>query len=103
MGVEGRKVRDFEEAGELLAAWEASDERMSVWCGSRGINWYSLSAYRSWMTRRRAAFVEVESAAPRPFVLAASYRIEVHGAVVEVDDDFDDATLVRLLRAVAAC
>jgi hypothetical protein len=108
----GRKVRSPEEAMALLEAWEASCERMSTWCGARGINWYSLSAFRGWMRSRdrghrgdlelvevdlSVAEVAAEPSAP------ARYRIELRGAVVEVDDHFHDHTLRRLLRVVATC
>ena len=47
MAVVGRKVRDRQEAAELLSEWKQCGERFSDWCEGRGINWYSLNAYRS--------------------------------------------------------
>jgi hypothetical protein len=105
----GRKVRDTKEAQALLAKWSTSGQRMSEWCESRGISWYSLSAYQGWQRARTrgAALVEVVAAAPElagPVeVPAARYRIVLRDCAVEVDDRFDDDTLQRLLRVVAAC
>lgn len=105
--VKGRKVRPSE-AGELLAEWEGSGEPMSSWCEERGLNWYSLSAYKGWGVRAEVAFAEVveeEEEAPLQAVAvgAARYRVEVGAVTIEVSDDFRCDTLQRLVRAVAAC
>lgn len=101
----GRKVR-ADEATELLAAWERSGEPMSQWCGRRGINWYSLSGYKGWLSTRwepeAVNFAEVVADAAGDRTLGR-YRVELGDWVVEVDDHFRDDTLRRLLRAVAAC
>ena len=107
----GRKVTDVDEARGLLVDWEQSGERMSAWCEKRGINWYSLSAFKGWYRgpatgtelvevelRSELPPVEVPNSAP-----AARYRIVVGDVTVEVDDDFRDDTLKRLLRLVASC
>lgn len=100
----GRKV-NAGEAAELLAQWQRSGERMSRWCGERGISWYSLSAYKGWLTTRRDGEVDfaelVVEAAPEP--PPARYRVEVGAFVVEVDDHFQTETLRRLLWTVARC
>ena len=113
----GRKVRDADEARELLSAWSASGEAMTPWCAERGINWYSLSAYNGWLDRERHeeeagvgheggdGFVEVVTTAlavvaPRP---SARYRVLLGDRVIEVADDFDDDALRRLIRLVATC
>ena len=105
----GRKVEGTLEASTLLAEWSHSGEPMSSWCGRRGINWYSLCAFRGHASRRPRpqGFVEVDMA---PLTLPASpeprssrYRVVVGEHVVEVDTDFDDEVLGRLLRVVASC
>lgn len=102
----GRKVVDASEAAELLAEWADSGEAMSTWCGRRGINWYSLSAFKGWPGRRGADFVEVE-VQPAPLVARprapSRYRVHLGCRVVEVDQDFDDEVLRRLVRVVEAC
>lgn len=103
--VTGRKVANACEASELLEAWSLSGERLSTWCSKRGINWYSLSAYRGWSGQRRDGFVEVETTAlvrrmpPSP----SRYRVVLGDRAVEVGEDFDDEVLGRIVRVVEAC
>lgn len=105
----GRKVRDGAEAHELLRAWSASGEPMSTWCGRRGINWYSLSAYRGWRDRdrdrgERVELVEVLRHDAIPVVASpARYHIAIRDWVVEVAGNFEEEPLRRLLRVVASC
>lgn len=106
----GRKVR-AEEALELLERWEQSGERMSTWCAARGLNWYSLSAYKGWLFTRwddepgkdlvfaEVVVGDVEASATQ----GGRYRIELGAVVLEVDDAFRDDTLRRLLRVVSSC
>ncbi len=106
----GRKVRDAHEARELLGAWSRSGDAMSDWCGRRGINWYSLSAYQGWQVRggeanRLDGFVEIEPAAIAPAGrrTEARYRVVVGAHIVEVTGDFEEEHLRRLLCVVASC
>ena len=103
----GRMVRDRAEAAELLAELEASGERMSDWCTARGINWYSLNAYLGRgvvPARQEPEFVELTVASPPPTAVAAArYQVRVDGIEIEVDDQFREDTLVRLLGVLAAC
>lgn len=103
----GRKVRP-DEAAKLLGEWEASGEPMSTWCGRRGLNRYSLSAFKGWGIRDELSFVEVVEVQQNAVVETvavnhARYRIAIGGATIEVGDDFRSETLQRLVRAVAAC
>jgi len=105
----GRKVRDASEAEKLLAAWSRSGVPMATWCAARGINWYSLSAFKGWPRRKprpTATFLEVEvQAAPVRHVPASAsrYRVVLGERIVEVDSDFEEQVLRRLVRAVEAC
>jgi hypothetical protein len=108
----GRKVRDAREARGLLETWSDSGESMSDWCRTRGINWYSLSAYQGWEVRgshgaeRADGFVEVvppETTAGPAERAASRYRVVVGARVIEVGGDFEDEVLRRLLRVVASC
>lgn len=100
----GRKV-ERGEARALVQAWRASGEAMSSWCTARGLNWYSLNAH----VGRMPPEPQLELA---EVVLAANevdtepdggrYRIHIGEIIVDVDDDFRDDTLRRLLRAVAS-
>lgn len=103
-----RKVRNVEEAGILLAEWETSGESMVRWCETRGLNWFSLAAFKGQVTRERVPFSPqlVELAAvegPRcPTDRRSWYRVATDRSLVEVTDDFRDDTLRRLLRVVSA-
>lgn len=105
----GRMVRDRQEAAELLAQWEDAGERMSDWCGARGINWYSLNAYRGrggvLPAHDEPKFVELTVAVPPvcQTVSTARYLVRVGDIEVELDDHFRGETLGRLLKVVAAC
>jgi hypothetical protein len=100
---EGRLVRR-DEVEELLTVWERSGERMSDWCAARGLNWYSLNAFKgrwSGPTTAEIAFAEVVSNSVQSGPVV--YRVLVGELAIEVEDDFEDDTLVRLVRAVARC
>ena len=102
----GRKVRDRTEAAQLLGEWEASGKRMSDWCSSRGINWYSLNAYLGrgvTPADSEPQFVELTVATPPVVAPAARYQVRIDGIEVEVDDHFNEDTLVRLLGVLVAC
>lgn len=103
--MEHRKVRDREDALELLDALDASGRSLSEYCRSRGIDGRSLNCWRRNLRRSRPAkeglrLVEVAVSAPRQ---VARYRIAVDGIEIEVDDHFHDDTLARLLGVVLAC
>lgn len=100
---QGRLVQR-DEVEELLAAWERSGERMSDWCAARGLNWYSLNAFRGRWSAPRPAFAEVVTTTTvRAATVPAAYRVLVGELAIEVEDDFLEDTLVRLVRAVARC
>lgn len=68
------------------------------------MNWYSLNAYKGRWSGARPAFAEVVTTATIRTVSAPPvYRVLVGELAVEVEDDFEDDTLVRLVRAVARC
>lgn len=105
-----RKVRDEDDAWELLDAWKESGFALSDFCGRRGINARSLNCWR--LNLGVGDEVEAESE-PEPLRLVevvgaqparkAEYRLSIGEVVIEVDDDFREDTLVRLLRVAAAC
>ena len=103
--VSGRKVANAREASELLEAWARSGERLSSWCSQRGINWYSLSAYKGWSGEPCDGFVEVETTAlvRRTAPSSSRYRVVLGDRTVEVGADFDDDVLGRLVRVLESC
>lgn len=100
-----RKVRDAEEAAELLAAASQSGHGRADWARANGIDPRSLNAWRVNLARGRTGgsklrLVElVTSRAAR----VAGCRVRLGEFTVEVDAVFDEDVLVRVLRAVAAC
>ena len=102
----GRRVRDRTEAADLLGVWESSGERLSDWCGARGINWYSLNAYRRrgvpvatdepQLVELVVGGVTITNEAPR-----SRYLVRIDDVEIEVDDNFREDTLLRLLQVVA--
>jgi hypothetical protein len=78
---------------------------MSDWCAARGLNWYSLNAFKGrWSgLSDEISFAEVVAPAVSVPRMPAVYRVLVGELAIEVEDDFVDDTLVRLVRAVARC
>lgn len=103
----GRKIRDAAEARASLAEAESSGLERAEWARRAGIDARSLNAWRLNLERREArapgvGFVELVPSGcfDGP---SARYVVRCGALEVEVSDDFDDATLHRLLRVVAAC
>lgn len=102
-----RKVADREEAEALLAAWQGSSERLAQFSRARGIDGRSLHCW--WLNLRRQRQAPREQAPQLRLVelslptRQARYRVFVGDIHVEVDDDFHEDTLARLLAVVSAC
>jgi hypothetical protein len=76
----------------------------AAWARAHGVDARSLNAWRLTLERRlergSTRFVELV-----PLMSARSpvYRVRCGDFVVETETDFDDESLLRLLRLVAAC
>jgi hypothetical protein len=104
----GRRVRHRAEALELLEAAERMGVSRAEWARRNGIDGRSLNAWR--MNLDRGVGVDVvQPPAVRMVELVpatrveTTYRVRCGTFVVEVDGDFDDHVLGRLLSVVAAC
>ncbi len=107
MAVNRRKARDRGEACSLLDEWSTSGLELRAFCRRRGIDGRSLHC---WRLNLRDSFDE---ASPAPIRLvevrptrplrASHYQVTVGEVVIQVDDDFHDDTLARILRLAAAC
>lgn len=106
----GRKIVDEREARSCLEAVAASGEGRATWARQHGIDGRSLNAWRINLERAgsstrwsTAELRLVELVASSPMRAAPGCRVRCGSFVVEVDADFDDEVLARLLTAVAAC
>ncbi len=107
-----RKVRDEREARGLLGELRDSGLGMSEFCARAGVDGRSLNCWRVNLGRRDAEGVGVRppAAAVRflqvlgvhPPGRQAVYRLRVGRVVIEVDDDFEETTLGRLLTVASA-
>jgi hypothetical protein len=104
VAMEARKVRDADDARWCLSAVAASGMPRAAWARSPGVDARSLNAWRLTLERRSergpTRFVEL---VPRVSARSPVYRVRCGDFIVETETDFDDESLLRLLRLVAAC
>lgn len=122
---ERRKITDADDARRCLAAARRAGEGVGSWAQANGVDGRSLNAWRmnlaggggrrrrtpaaatpraGLVVRPRAALVElVPAALPALPAALARYVVVVGDVRVEVSDDFDAATLRRLVGALRAC
>lgn len=100
---------DQREAEACLAAVAASGLGRAAWAHRQGIDARSLNAWRLNLERgkstpgdRRALRV-VELVPTTPPRSNTRYEVRCGRFVVEVDEDFDERVLSRLLAVVAGC
>lgn len=93
---------DEVDARACLAAAQGS-ETLNAWCRANGVSAGCLHAWRRKLSKRwkREDVRLVELSVPRR--VAARYEVVLGEVRVVVGDDFQDETLSRLLRVVAAC
>jgi hypothetical protein len=119
---ERRKITDEREARRCLAAVAKAGNRVGAWARANGIDGRSLNAWRINLAKRaapeasrrvlaatamvvqprgRPALVELVPVPPAK--AAARYVVHVGRLRVAVSDDFDPATLRRLVEVLRAC
>jgi transposase-like protein len=109
----GRKIRDQEDAFKCLRAAKAAAPRLTQaqWARKHGIDGRSLHAWDKNLSRRRNGRKRnssatqsglVELISRTPFV-SHGYRISTGQFSIEVNEKFNEGTLIRLLRVVSAC
>ena len=102
----GRKIGDEAEALEALDSIARTGLELKEWCRARDIDARSLAGWQGVLEARgyeppsHPNFVEVVRV---PVESSARYTVRRGAFTVEVDDSFEEATLERLLRVVAAC
>ena len=103
----GRKIRDVADARSALEAAARSGIPRAEWARRQGIDGRSLNAWRLNLERgerRRRPVHLVELVPATPTVPAtARYVVRCGELEVDLDEGFDDETLLRLLRVVVAC
>lgn len=113
----GRKIRDERDARVCWAAVLASGDDVRSWARAHDIDGRSLSAWglnlglkrpakRKARTSRRALghaqLVELVAAPMRPLT-QGRYVIRVAGAELELDDNFREETLGRIVGVLRSC
>lgn len=110
----GRKIRDAADARACLTAAKRARSR-AQWAREHGVDGRSLNAWRMNLARgtgskprtkakRRAMrLVELVPSSTTTPTTSARYAIRCGALTVEVDAQFDAATLRRLLQVVVAC
>jgi hypothetical protein len=112
----GRKIRDESDARACLSASRTATElSQAEWARQHGIDGRSLFAWgrnlargdkpRSAKTKgsRRKKQVGLVELIPGSSATGSHYLVRCGQLAVEIDEHFDEATLARLLRVVAAC
>jgi len=103
----GRKIRGSRDARACLEAVRSSGVSRGEWARAHGIDGRSLHAWERNLARRG----QVVEPSPRIVELvpapvsrpAARYVLRVGVFAIELDGDFDEAVVVRLVRALGAC
>ena len=118
--MERRKIRDEADARACIAAVRASKLTVKQWARSEGVDGRSLRAWTINLGRganstkpsrprpRRTSLAKplqlIELvAAPSVAVTASRYVVRVGAHAVEVDDQFAEGTLRRLVGVLASC
>ena len=108
MYVARRKVADRDDAEALLGAWQEGTLAFQEFCAERGVDGRSLRCWRLNLERsgalRTASPVRLIEVTPRRSApIRSTYRVIVGDVTVEVDDTFQEDTLLRLLDLVGRC
>lgn len=97
-----RKIEDESEARAVLAAAAAAGVSPGEWAREHGVDGRSLDSWRGRLSRgvQRSGLVEL---VPSTSPISRRVVVRVGVAEVELDGDFDEATLVRVVRALRSC
>jgi len=100
----GRKITGEQEARTYLRAARAAGQTPGEWAREHGIDGRSLNMWRVNLQRSEPSAVRLVELVPSPPAAAeARYLVRVGEVVVELGDDFQEQTLVRLLRVLRSC
>ena len=101
-----RKIRDAQDARQCLEAAQASGKGRQAWAQKHGIDGRSLYAWE-----KKLAFSEAQppkcgglvELVPDSRPVECRYVIQCGRFAIEVGEHFDETTLGRLLKVIAAC
>lgn len=103
-----RKIEDEREARRCLKAAKTAGLSAGEWAREHGVDGRSLNAWRINLSRPTSES-DVQPLRLVELVPTAIERsdsrdvVRVGELAIEIDADFDDATLVRLVRALRSC
>jgi hypothetical protein len=101
-----RKIWDERDARACVKAAKAAGLGLGAWAGAHGVDGRSLHAWAVdlGLVARPAAKPKLTERVPMPLPSKATRLVVRVGEIgIEVGDDFNDETLVRLVRALRAC
>ena len=106
-----RKIRDAQDAHACLDAAKAAGLAPRDWARQHDLDARSLNMWRVHLARRASRDSAPPPSGPRLVELVPTppsrppsrFVLHVAGAVVELDDDFREESLARLLRVLRAC
>jgi len=103
-----RKIEDEREARRCLKAAAAAGLSTGEWAREHGIDGRSLNAWRINLSRstneREVQPLRLVELVPAAVERGdARYLVRVGDVAIELGPDFDDETLVRLVRALRSC
>ena len=98
----GRKIRNEEEARNALEALAMSGLSRTAFARANGLDGRSLHCWERNLGRRGGSvrFVELIG---EPMEVDRVYRLVIGDVTIEVTDDFDEDSLVRLVRVAQRC
>lgn len=99
-----RKIEDERDAWRCLKAAAAAGLSVAAWARAHGVDGRSLNAWRLNLAQAQPAMPKlVELVAAPQARHGARYVVRVGEVALEVGADFDEETLVRIVRALRAC
>lgn len=105
----GRKIRDAADARQSISAASSAGQSLGEWASEHGVDgrslhswWLNLSRRRGEISQTRETLRLVELLPERSSV-NSKFTVRVGAVSVEVDADFDEAALRRLLAVVGSC
>ncbi len=104
-----RKIRDAADAERCISAARSEGRSLGEWARSRGIDGRSLHTWSLNLSRRgrdpgqEAAGLRLVELVPASRATSSKFTVRVGPVVVEVEPNFDEVALRRLLAVVSAC